>query len=67
MTLWSLPKEIYAEISRWLGIGYAGDLMRRLAGNIIIKDIRNNMTFANGLLHSFNDEPSQILSISIIC
>ena len=58
--MWQLPKEMYAEISRWLPNDYAGALMRKMARDIIIRDDRDNCTYANGLLHSFDDEPAVI-------
>ena len=58
--MWQLPREMYAEISRWLPNDDAGAIMRLLAGNVIIKEIRNGNTYANGLLHSFSDEPAMI-------
>ena len=58
--MWQLPKEMYAEISRWLPNDYAGGLMRKMARDVIIRDVRNNKTYGNGLLHSFNDEPAAI-------
>ena len=39
-----------------------GTLMRVMAMDIVIKDIRNNKTYANGLLHSFDDSPALINS-----
>ena len=59
-TLWTLPKEMYAEISRWLLNEPSSNIIRLFAGKVIIKDIRNGETYANGLLHSFNDEPAVI-------
>jgi hypothetical protein len=58
--MWQLPKEMYAEISRWLPNDYAGILIRVMARDVIIKDNRDNCTYANGLLHSFNDMPAVI-------
>lgn len=60
--MWSLPKEMYAEISRWLPDDYAGALMRKLARDVIIRDDRDNWTYGNGIVHSFNDEPSAFIS-----
>ena len=60
--MWTLPKEMYAEISRWLRDEPSGNIMRILAGSILIKDIRyGGCTHGNCLLHSFNDEPAVIL------
>ena len=58
--MWSLPKEMYAEISRFLDDDYASILIRKMARDVIIKDVRNNCTYANGLLHSFDDMPAVI-------
>lgn len=58
--MWHLPKEMYAEISRWLPNDYAGALMRTMAAEVIIKDINANCTYANGLFHSFDDMPAVI-------
>lgn len=43
-----LHKEMYAEISRCLHNDYASVLMRAMARDIVIKDIRFNGTYANG-------------------
>lgn len=56
MTLYILPKEIHGLIASYLP-DRSGNLMRMLAHNTIIKTTYNDCTYANGLLHSFNDEP----------
>ena len=60
MSLWHLPRELYAEISRFLvdDIHDTSRLIRKLAKKNIVKDIINGKTYKNGLLHSFNDEPA---------
>jgi hypothetical protein len=62
MSLWNLPRELYAEISRFLvdDIHDVSRLIRKLAKNNIVKDIRDSKTYKNGLLHSFNDEPAVV-------
>jgi transposase InsO family protein len=56
MTLYALPKEIHALIASYLP-ERSGNLMRMLAHNVIVITAYNDCTYANGLLHSFNDEP----------
>ena len=56
MYLYALPKEIHALIASYLP-DRSGKLMRILANDMIVKTISNDCTYANGLLHSFNDEP----------
>ena len=56
VNLYTLPNEIHALISCYLPDRY-GNLTRILANGIIIKTTSNDCTYANGLLHSFNDEP----------
>ena len=51
---------MYAEISRWLPNDYAGALMRKMARDVLIRDDRDNCTYANGLLHSFDDQPAVV-------
>ena len=60
MSLWHLPRELYAEISCFLvdDIHDVSRLIRKLAKKNIVKDIRDGKTYKNGLLHSFNDEPA---------
>jgi len=60
MSLWHLPRELYAEISRFLvdDIHDVSRLIRKLAKKNIVKDINDGKTYKNGLLHSFNDEPA---------
>ena len=53
-----LPNEIHALISTFLD--EEGDIFRKQAGNVIIKEIRNGNTYSNGVLHSFNDQPAEI-------
>jgi antitoxin component YwqK of YwqJK toxin-antitoxin module len=57
-----LPQNIFAEISSYLP-GVEGDITRKQAGNIAInqKQRKNGKTYKNGALHSFDDEPSEIL------
>ena len=40
---------------------YTANQLRKECINITIKDIRNNCTYKNGALHSFNDYPAKIL------
>ena len=56
VNLYTLPKEIHALIASYLH-DKSGNLMRILANGIIIKTTINGCTYANGLLHSFDDEP----------
>ena len=50
MSLWQLPSELYAEISRFLvdNIHDVSRLIRKLAKKNIVKDIINGKTYANG-------------------
>ena len=57
----NFPKEIYASIACYLEDG-EGDYFRDQAGDFIIKEIRGNKTYGNGVLHSFNDIPAVIQS-----
>ena len=43
MSLWSLPKEMYAEISRRLPYSYANGLIHAMAHNVIIKDVHDGI------------------------
>ena len=53
-----LPKEMYAEIARFLGQDFPGKGFRKAAGAVQIKDVRQGATYLNGVLHSFNDQPA---------
>ena len=56
--LTKLPKEMYAEIARFLGSDFPGDGFRKAAETVQIKDVINNCTYLNGTLHSFNGLPA---------
>ena len=58
MSLISLPKEMYAEIARFLGDEFPGNGFRRAAGTVQIKDVIQGDTYLNDILHSFDDQPS---------
>jgi hypothetical protein len=60
MPLYKLPKEMYAEIARFLGGDFPGNGFRLAAGAVQIRDYTASGTYLNGLLHSFNDEPAVI-------
>ena len=60
MSLVTLPKEMYAEIARFLGSDFPGQGFRRAVGVVQIKDIINDQTYSNGALHSFDDQPARI-------
>ena len=60
MSLYTLPKEMYAEIARFLGTDFPSNGFRLAAGNVQIKDVLNGATYLNGLLHSFDDSPAVI-------
>lgn len=45
MSLYTLPKEMYAEIARFLGSDFPCDGFRLLAGTVQIRDIRNGATY----------------------
>ena len=49
---------MYAEIARFLGQDFPGQGFRKAAGEVQIRDVKHNMTYSNGLLHSFNDQPA---------
>jgi hypothetical protein len=55
----NFPKEINALISIYLEDD-EGDYFRDQAEDFIIKEIRGNKTYGNGVLHSFNDMPAII-------
>jgi antitoxin component YwqK of YwqJK toxin-antitoxin module len=55
----NFPKEINALISTYLE-NREGDYFRDQIGDFIIKEIRDGQTYANGVLHSFNDMPAII-------
>lgn len=57
-SLYTLPKEMYAEIARFLGADFPGNGFRKSAGLVQIKDAKHNMTYLNGILHSFDDQPA---------
>ena len=61
-TLWTLPREMYAEISRWLldDDDDLSSIIRLLAGKVIVRDDKEGRTYGNGLLHSFDDNPAVI-------
>ena len=60
MSLYKLPKEMYAEIARFLGYDFPGNGFRLVAGDVQIKDSVNGSTYLNGILHSFDDRPAVI-------
>ena len=55
----NFPKEINALISTYLE-DKEGDYFRDQTGDFIIKEIRNGITYGNGVFHSFNDIPAII-------
>ena len=55
-----LPKEMYAEIARFLGQDFPGKGFRKAAGEVQIRDVRHGATYLNGRLHSFNDQPAAV-------
>ena len=58
-TLWTFPREIHVEISRWIPYKDSRQYYAFVcAGKVIIKDIHDGETYANDLLHSFNDNPA---------
>lgn len=59
-SLYTLPKEMYAEIARFLGTDFPSNGFRLAAGTVQIKDIVNGRTYLNGVLHSFDDQPAII-------
>ena len=56
--LTQLPYEMCATIAQFTGVGPIGDLFRVAAGPIQIREIRDDCTYMNGVLHSFNDLPA---------
>jgi hypothetical protein len=58
--LTKLPKEMYAEIARFLGDDFPGKGFRLAAGTVQIRDDINSRTYLNGVLHSFDDQPAVI-------
>ena len=54
----TLPNALYAEIARFLGGDFPGRGFRKAAGAVQIKDVKHNMTYSNGVLHSFDDQPA---------
>ena len=50
---------LYALISTYVPEHFS--VLTELAGGLLIKEIRNENTYGNGVLHSFNDEPAEIL------
>ena len=56
--LTQLPYEMCATIAQFTGVGPIGDLFRVAAGPLQIREIRNDSTYLNGALHSFNDLPA---------
>ena len=51
---------MYAEIARYLGSDFPGDVFRHVAGVIQIKDVIRGRTYLNGLLHSFEGRPARV-------
>jgi hypothetical protein len=37
-----------------------GDDLRRVAGHVVFRSENDGMTYKNGVLHSFNDEPAVV-------
>ena len=56
--LTQLTCETCANIAQFTGVGSIGDLFRVAAGPIQIREIRDDCTYMNGVLHSFNDLPA---------
>ena len=50
---------LYALISTF--VPEHSKILTELAGGLLIKEIRDGNTYGNGVLHSFNDEPAEIL------
>ena len=48
---------LYALISTFVPEHFS--VLTELAGGLLIKEIRDGNTYANGVLHSFNDEPAE--------
>ena len=57
-----LPCEMWALIASYSGSKPEGDYCRKQAANCMIKDVLDNCTYCNGVLHSFNDKPALIKS-----
>jgi len=53
------PEFMYAIIATYLEQS-EGDLPRRLAGSIVIREERKGKTYKNGVLHSYNDVPAVV-------
>lgn len=62
ISIYTLPKEMYAEISRFLWNNFPGKGFRRAAGTVQIRDILYGATYLNGVLHSFDDSPAIVLA-----
>lgn len=67
MSLWLLPKEMIAEISRLLPDEPGSNMVRKYANGIIIKDVRDGLTYYNGLLHNYMEAPAIINGCQIWC
>ena len=67
MPLELLPRELIALITTWLPDEPGSNLVRRLASSIMIKEIRNGLTYANGLLHNYDGVPLITNKIQLWC
>ena len=50
---------LYALISTFVPEHFS--VLTELAGGLLIKEIKDGKTYANGVLHSFNDEPTETI------
>jgi hypothetical protein len=53
------PECMFAMLAAFLPVE-EGDDLRRVAGRVVFRSENDGMTYKNGVLHSFNDEPAVV-------